>query len=313
MRKFVINVSLFLMPVLLVAFLFEILLRNIPNDYLYKKEYLDNHSNEIETLILGNSHSFYGFNPVYFSSRAFNAAYISQSLNYNYEIFKKYQNRFHHLKTVILNISYGSLWGKLGNGNESESWRVKNYAIYYGINVTNSLLDYSEVFSNQPKINFKRAYQYYILTDSGQSITCSTLGWGTKYKSENATDLTESGKSAAKRHTRKDLHSKNRQNVFCENKEYLYSMIKWCQGRNIRVFLITPPAFETYRKHISLEQYQITTQTASDIASEFDNCVYMNMFEDTNFTAQDFFDADHLSEIGAEKVSKLIDKKISIQ
>ncbi|MDR2410253.1 MAG: hypothetical protein LBE13_19380 [Bacteroidales bacterium] len=92
MRKFIVRTFLYLLPVLLFLILLEILLRNIPNDYSYKKKYLDTQFCNIETLILGNSHSFYGIDPVYFSTNTFNAAHVSQSLDYDYEILKQQYN-----------------------------------------------------------------------------------------------------------------------------------------------------------------------------------------------------------------------------
>ena len=73
MRKFSIKTLLFVVPILLLAVIIEIFLRLIPNDYLHKKKYLDAHSCDIETLILGSSHSFYGIDPNYFSNNTFNA------------------------------------------------------------------------------------------------------------------------------------------------------------------------------------------------------------------------------------------------
>lgn len=309
MRKFIIKTTFFLLPIIVVALSAEILLRNIPNDYSYKKEYLDKHSNEIENLILGNSHAFYGLNPDFFSNNTFNAAHISQSLNYDYEIFKKYQDNFHKLKAVVINISYNRFYSKLENG--SESWRVKNYVIYYGMNVTNSTVDYFEVFSNQPKVNLKRLYYYYIKCNHDHNISCSNSGWGTSYKSENAKDLVETGKTAAKRHTRTDITSDVNTNIFNDNKQILNLIIKWCKKQDIKVLLLTPPAYKTYRQNINLEQYDITIKTANEIASQYANCIYLNLFDDANFVAKDFYDADHLSEIGAKKLSKLIDKKIT--
>lgn len=306
MKKFIIKTILFLLPIFAISLSMEILLRKIPNDYLYKKEYLDKYSNEIETLILGSSHSFYGLNPDFFSSSTFNAAHISQSLNYDYEIFKKYQDNLHNLKTLILPISYFTLYGKLENG--SESWRVKNYVIYYGMNVANSFVDYAEVLSNQPKVNRKKLYGYYIKSNHDQYISCSELGWGTPIQSK---DLVETGKAAAERHTKADITSDFNNNIFNNNQQILNTIIKWCKKQNIKVMLLTLPAYTTYRQNINLEQYGITIKTANKIASQYDNCIYVNLFDDTNFVAKDFRDADHLSEIGAEKLSKLIDKKIN--
>lgn len=307
MKRFVIKTIYISLPILLVGILMEILLRNTPNDYLFKKQYLDNHSSEIETLILGSSHSFYGFNPEYFSSNTFNASHISQSLNYDYEILKKYQDQFKNLKTIILPISYFTLFSKLEAG--SESWRVKNYVLYYGLNSSESLTDFSEVLSNRININIKRLVSYYVLGNS--TISCTILGWGTNYNSQNARNLVETGQTAAKRHTKDDLNSDKTQVIFKDNMLILSSIIGWCKENNVKILLLTPPAFETYRQNLNQEQLKITINTTSDICSRNENCIYENLLSDTNFVALDFFDADHLSEIGAKKLSELINEKIS--
>lgn len=307
MKRFVIKTIYISLPILVVAILMEILLRNIPNDYLFKKQYLDKHSSDIETLILGSSHSFYGINPVYFSSKTFNASHISQSLNYDFEIIKKYEANFTNLKTIVLPISYFTLFGKLEAG--SESWRVKNYVIYYSLNSTKSLSDYSEVLSNRINVNFKRMVLYYVLGHS--TISCTKLGWGTSYNSKNARDLVESGKTAAKRHTRDDINTDKYQEIFNDNILILNSIIQWCKENNVKVLLITPPAFEAYRANLNIEQLNTTLKTTSETATKYENCIYYNLLSDSNFVATDFYDADHLSEIGAKKLSVFINKKIN--
>jgi len=307
MKQFLIKVIIISLPILVVAISMEFLLRNTPNDYLFKKQYLDKNSSKIETLILGSSHSFYGFNPEYFRSNTFNASHISQSLNFDFEILKKYQDKFLNLKTIVLPISYFTLFGKLEAG--SESWRVKNYIIYYGLNSSKSLVDYSEVLSNRINVNIKRIESYYLFGNS--TISCTDLGWGTSYNSKNARDLAETGKTAAKRHTREDINSDKYQEIFNDNILILNSIIEWCKKNNVNVLLLTPPAFETYRQNLNPEQLNTTINTTSGICSKYDNCIYLNLLSDTNFVATDFFDADHLSEIGAKKLSVLINERIN--
>ena len=287
----------------------EILLRNIPNDYEFKKEYLDKYSPEIETLILGSSHSFYGFNPVYFTNKTFNASHISQSLNYDFEIIKKYDYDFKQLKTIVLPISYFTLFTKLDAG--TESWRVKNYILYYGLKTSNSYTDYTEVLSSKFNVNLKRLVSYYIISES--AISCTNLGWGTNYKSENARDLIESGKTAAIRHSQdiNDINDIKCKNILRDNELTLSSIIAWCKNRNIRIVLLTPPAFKSYRKNLIETQLNVTIEIAKRIDLDNNNCIYLNLLNDSNFVAKDFYDADHLSEIGAEKLSKLINEKIN--
>lgn len=75
--------------------------------------------------------------------------------------------------------------------------------------------------------------------------------------------------------------------------------------------LLTPPAFDTYRQNLNQEQLKITINTTSDICSKYNNCIYVNLLSDTNFAATDFYDADHLSEIGAKKLSVLVNEIIN--
>ena len=81
MRKFIIRTFLFILPVLAIAVSAEILLRKYQT-IIHKSKYLDQHAGEIETLILGSSHTYRGINPDYISGKV-NASYVSQSLNYD--------------------------------------------------------------------------------------------------------------------------------------------------------------------------------------------------------------------------------------
>ena len=307
MRKFSLRILTFLLPILIVSVTFEVLLRNIPNDYAYKREYLDNNADEIETLILGSSHTFYGIDPRYFFNNTFNASHVSQSLNYDLEILKKYQDEFKSLKTIVLPISYFSFYSSLESG--VESWRIKNYMIYYDQNSSESISDYSEVLSNEFKVMIDKLVSYYV--KGNKSIYCSNLGWGISYKSENSVDLLVSGEIAAKRHTVLDIESAENKTEFSKNKFLVKSIIEWATGRNVKVLLLTLPAFETYQRNLNIEQLQEAIKTTKEICSNNNNCYYENLMMDTSFVVSDFFDADHLSEIGAKKLSVLINQKIS--
>lgn len=305
MRRFISKTILVSLPVLIAVIAIEVLLRKIPNDYLFKKEYLDQHASDIETLILGNSHAFYGINPAFFSSKTFNASYDAQTLNYDFEILMKYQSNFKNLKTIVLPISYASLFGKLEESHES--WRVKYYTIYYGIYNSKSLIDYSEVLSSPTDMSLHRLDSYYLLHNS--TIFCTELGWGTNYMSENAIDIVKAGKEAANRHT-EDINDIKVKTIFNENESVLKGLIEWCNNNNIKLLLLTLPAFETYYKNLNEEQLNKTIETVNSIVAENKNCIYLNLLYNTNFDIHDFHDSDHLSERGAEKISKLLDEKI---
>lgn len=306
MKKFVTKTLLISLPIIFFILVLEVLLRKIPNDYEFKREYLDKHAHEIETLILGSSHSLYGLDPEYFKSNTFNASHISQSLDYDFEILRKYESKFKSLKTVVLPVSYFSLFSKLEDG--TEAWRIKNYTIYYGLKSSKALADHSEFLSNQLNVNLRRLYSHYFAGRS--NITCSRLGWGISYNSKNARDLIETGNSAAKRHTRENIDSGIYKEIFEENVLIVNSIIKWCKKNDVRVLILTPPAFETYRRNLNHDQLAITIKAVMDISIRYDNCKYYNLLDDSSFKATDYYDADHLSEIGAAKLSRLINDKV---
>ena len=73
---------------------------------------------------------------------------------------------------------------------------------------------------------------------------------------------------------------------------------------------MTPPAFKTYLKELNKRQLDLTIETAQGLASDYKNCVYLNLIKDTSFEAKDFYDADHLNEIGAKKLSLIVNNLI---
>lgn len=307
MKRFILKTLLLILPILLFATVMEVLLRYIPNDYRFKRKYLDSHSGEIETLILGSSHSFYGIDPAYFHNNTFNASYNSQSLNYDYEILKKYEDRLENLTTIVLPVSYFTLFGRLEDG--PDKWLIKNYILYYKINTSRKFCDHTEILSNKFKVNLRRLVSYYI-KGIPNSIS-SGLGWGTAYKSENARDLTETGKESALRHTRKDIESIKYTEIFNENVLELNNIVKWCKSRHVEVILFTPPAYVTYRRLLNTKQLNITLNILNELDVRNDNCLYMNLLSDPAFIAGDFYDSDHLSEIGAKKLSYIFNDRIN--
>jgi hypothetical protein len=300
MKKFILKTFIFLLPLIIPGIAMEFLLRQIPNDYEYKKNYLDRNSNQIEVLFLGDSHAFFGLNPVYCTTASFNASHVSQSLNYDLRILKKYEHSWDRLRVVFIPISYFSFFESVESG--SESWRIKNYIIYYGIKTSKALKDHSEILSSKLTNNLGRLVSYYIKGNT--EISCSALGWGISYKSRYAEDLDQTGKEAAKRHTAKDLR------YYSENVVTLKSIIEFGKRHNINIVLFTPPAYKTYVCNLRKDQLNKSIQTAESVSMHTTNCSYFNFLEDKSFSESDFYDADHLNEIGAEKFTQLINKLI---
>ncbi len=272
----------------------ESLLRNIPNDYTYKKNYLDKNAKNLKGLILGSSHAYRGIIAEDFNIETFNAAYISQSLDVDFLIFDKYNRELKNLDFLIINITYPSLFSSVKTS--TESWRVKNYNLYFGFNLGYKPTDYSEVLSNSFDLNWKRLNRYYINSESNL-IQSSELGSGTKKGSIN---LVKSGKTAAKRHTKPDLP------YFKEYIMGLNEIIKVANEHNVKVIITTTPAYKSYLTELNPLQLNVMDKTLDSIVHSNINTFRFNLLNDVRFIETDFYDADHLNSEGAKKFTSAL-------
>jgi hypothetical protein len=299
MKRFINNILFFSAIMILFGATIEYFLRQIPTDYNYKANFYQKNAQSIKIWTLGSSHTYYGIRPTYFSDTSFNGAHVSQSIKFDYYIFDKYINQMDSLKVLIMPISYFTLFSNLETG--IEKWRVVNYTSY-------------NIYLPKIKTSLKLLNESNPLNKAIKSILgqendryCNDLGFGTKYSFENRkTDLNSSAEAAIKRHTNKNINI----NVLKQNKEYLKKICKICNKKQIQVIILTPPAHKSYYNLLDANQLKITTTTCYDIANQYDNVVYLNWLEDKRFTEDDFYDADHLNDRGAIKLTKFLDEYI---
>jgi Protein of unknown function (DUF1574). len=295
MKKFLKYLAVFLLPIAILFIACEVLLWNIPNDYRKKRQYLDDHSQEVEVLILGASHALTGLNPEYFSYKAYNAAYVSQTFDVDYLILEKYKDQWNNLKYIILPVSYPSLYEQLHT--TSDYWRLNDYARYADLPTATDMWYRSELLNNKLWYNLYRIADYYLL--GNPAIVCDDNGWRRKpYNPE--IDMADSGKTAAKRHTIEDSA------CLKDNLRLLNEIIRFCSERKVQLILCTLPAYHTYVDNLDEKQYREFIETTRTIADENPNVYYLNLLNDPDFTIEDFSDSDHLSDSGAEKASIIL-------
>jgi len=298
MKYFLKYIVIFLIPILIIAITIEVLVRYIPNRYKLQANYLETHAKDVETIIIGSSHTLYGINPEFIDGQVFNSSNVSQTLDLDLEILKHYEQDFKKLKNVVIRLSYTTLFEKLVESNEK--WRMKDYVIYHNIQNGFSISNNSELISVKFKSNLKRIYEYYI--QNKNTLYTNDLGWGTDANSSNSKDLVKTGVIIAKKHTIKD------QSLFYENLKTLDAIVAFCKRKNFKIFLVTLPAYESYTNNLDPQQLNKTINTAQQIADINSNCSYSNFLKNNLFVDSDFFDADHLNEKGATKFSLIINK-----
>jgi hypothetical protein len=305
MKSYIYKILFFLFPICIIVVILEFLLINIPNDYTFKKEYLDKNASEIETIIFGTSHAFAGLRPEYIDGHTFSVAIGGQSLSYDYKIFKKYQNDFKNLKTIVLAVSYPTLWFRLQDHHKDSSL-IFNYEKYYGIDASANIDFRLEILNRPLKLNYRLIFQYYIKKKPVQ--ISEEFGWSKKITKRS--DLSRSGKQQAKRQTYRDINSNVNNIRMNESIRMLNSIIDWSKQNNVNVVLLTTPTHLYYREKLNQEQLEITIKTATELALNNENCMYLNLLSDNRFSDEDYRDAHHLNPSGAAKMSKLVNLKI---
>jgi hypothetical protein len=302
MKTFLKKSAYFVFATFLMLIVIELLLRQIPNDYSYKKNYLEKNSNTIKVLFLGNSHAYFGINPELITDPSFNAAHFSQSLDYDFKILKQFEHHMDSLKAIVLPIDYFSLYKNLETG--VEKWRVKNYVIYYGFEGNASPYNYLELMNGAVQDQINRLIKYYY--NKKTDVNCNTLGWGKTYQSINSKNLVTTGATAAKRHKAKS------DKAFQYNLQNLNNIVAFAEKHHCKVLLYGSPAYETYIKLLDTAQLNKTISAVTELSNQHKSVRYYNLINDPSFKNSDFYDADHLNEIGAKKLTQKIDSLIHL-
>ena len=93
----------------------------------------------------------------------------------------------------------------------------------------------------------------------------------------------------------------------------MYKIIALCKKNNINIVYITTPTDKSYYENLNKIQIEKTIKTITDLVKNNSNCYYLNLLNSEKFTKEDFYDADHLNEIGAKKLSLLLNAEINSQ
>ena len=301
MKRFLTRTLAFMLPVMVFVVLCEIGLRTRMTDYKYKNQWLAEHASTLQVFVLGSSHTYSGIDPTVFSLKAFNGAHMSQDLNYDEFIFRKFAPEMDSLKYLILPISYFTPYWKLED--TPDRGRVKDYMHYYQCPYHPYDLQYRfEVYDGlRPSVAMnslmgKETKRFY--TDLGQ-----LNNYTRQLRKKN---WQESGKPAAERHSPPSLDSR----LFEENLEHAGGIASLCEEKGVTLILLTTPTYQSYRAYLNPAQREKLHEFCGIIKSGHGNIVYLDLEEDPRFVEEDFYDADHLNELGARKLTQILDDDI---
>lgn len=306
MKRFLIHLSVFGAVCITALLLFELYLLKIPNRYSFKYNYIDQHKNDIETLLLGNCLIEDGLIPQTLGPHTFNAAISGREKIYDAELAKQFVAQMPKLKTVVLSVEYRDF--AFGRGKVNPRDHKKHGGLestikcmhYKYMNIHADPFWYWSEFLNS-ELNYKeRIHMTY-----QQQIETDTLGF---------VKLLDSNKMAEWEYW--DLPGIYDTSLPIDSDKYerLYqsyqTVAQECSEHHVRLILISLPVHKTFQKDMNPLVEKEMEDFVAQIQREYPKVEYYNFFRDERFVPQDFHDALHLSESGSRKFSDIIAKMI---
>lgn len=289
---------IFFIPILIFLIAGEIVLRISPNAYSSKYQSFIRSEEKVEILVLGGSNAHYGINPWLMDKYTYNLAMISQSMLYNSYLLKKYIDKTPNLKTVIIPITYSSVFKIDGTGEDN--WRRYYYYHFYDHCPVLMPLVSIEKFSVLKTLSAKTFLEG--LLHSRKMEISDQKGWAGGYKG-HVPDFKISGMITAKRHENGSLKAE-------QNLLFISEMIKLCSSKNISVVLLYTPNLPQYINCLDKRKLHIMFTSIDSMALKYRNVRILNYYSSAKFNENDFFDCDHLNYKGAAKFTTLLNSEL---
>lgn len=283
--------ALFLAIIIIPLTAGEVYVRSLPNAAKSKHRWLTAHSREVDVLILGSSHTYYGVCPEVISRHAYSAAMVSQTLQYDDWLIHHYP--FDRLRCVVVPISDFTLYEELEGGPE---WYLANrYRLYMDCDIHPRLSVYDWELTAFPVFCEKLKTLY-----TPRRTFWSATGQGQEYTLENRPSDWDNGVWRAQH---------NRYTTFegaPANERHLDNIASLAESHGARLLLISTPINRTYFENIDPRQQRDIQQRIIRFLARHPKVSYHDLRQDKRFTDDDFFDADHLNTRGARKLSAIL-------
>ena len=98
----------------------------------------------------------------------------------------------------------------------------------------------------------------------------------------------------------------NKELVATLNAGFLSSMATWCSRHGVRLILVTTPVMPSFRTNEDPAQRAENERRLNDLLSRHRNIEYYDFETDARFAPDDFYDADHLNNRGAQRLTGLL-------
>ena len=303
MKRFYIAVLLFMLPIFVFVGGAECFVRRQPNIYRYKNDWMDQHAEEVETLIIGNSFAMNGVIPDSLRHNAFNLALGGEPLKYDHFLFFKWANRYKNLKMVIQSVAYDSFYQGCSDFVVDDIQET-TYKLYMGCQKHSDFSFYS-LESRHSKVFLEKLKRYLTNKYDYSEAYC---GWqcGTDFSAELAPTFDRENKKYARIQTVDSYENAD------NNVKLLEEELSFCIKHNVRFVIISPPHWKSWNSLLSPRQITKNRELIQSLQKKY-SFVYLDYREDKRFVESDFSDRMHLTKSGAEKFSKILAKDVLVK
>jgi len=286
------DIGLFMVVALLFFGALEWGAESIPNSYTYKRDYIEQHGAQIQTLILGSSNAYDGLNP-YVLPQAFNLANSSQTLEDDYRLLAKYIEGMDSLQTVIVGLGYHSL------GATTEDNRRTYYTIYMDLYPRWPISKYSFEICN-PEMLIKKIIKYAVSRDVTR---CDSLGQRVGHTKEAADTGAEWWNKDVQSLVDNDrMVSGKWSMVIEENTRYLKAIVNLCKAHNVQPVIVLMPVMEEYKRLLPKEQIALM----EDVLHSLDSSAICVDASEWEIPEDGWYNATHLTKEASEEFTRKI-------
>ena len=248
-------------------------------------------------------------------SHQINLSLASQDIYYSLEGAKYVLNKNNNIRNIVICCGYYYFYSDLSRtNNEKELMRVpKVYYKLYGRRGVHNCLYFSEYISSFFESNIfdislmkeeqiRNIFNNYGYFDIKDRRKIATKEWDSKNK--NWIEISELEKNLAGKR-RAEQHNKNKKRIgsLYENVERFEKFADLCEEMDIKLWMVVTPVTKEYKNNLDKEY----KKSFYDILNRIKAPIQLIDFQDIDiFVNEDFNDTDHLSEIGAKKMTKMI-------
>lgn len=306
-RKFITYGFLFFIPVVLGYLTVEYYTRQIPSSYEINKNRLEQHGEEIETLILGSSQMMSGINGEWLSATALNLASGNQHHDTDLKLLLGVLPKLPKVQHVVLEVSYSHF--ELPH-NGADFWKHSVYLDYYDVNCFKRTTYFKDrlIFLSNPAFFAEQMQEYYLDHTLVPEFNAFAFNYADSYGQFNAMEY---DKAMIDKQDHFKINLVENLDLYKSNTALFKKLLDTLQKLQKRVIIASPPMYHTYLQHRVPTILERRNNILKEILTEYDHVELLLEEENTrDYELKDFWNQSHLSPSGAKKFTASLNQRL---